>query len=84
MPDHGGGPRHQHGAQSFIAGPGVRRREPKELGVAFEIERVLEPRRASDAELQQRIDALEAEIKALKRTVAKLIAKILPQDIDAA
>jgi hypothetical protein len=62
----------------------VRRREPNEIGIAFEIERSLEPRRASDAELQQRIETLEAEIKALKRLVAKLTAKVLPDDLDAA
>ena len=62
----------------------VRRREPYEIGIAFEIERSLEPRRASDAGLQQRIETLEAEIKALKRLVAKLVAKVLPHDLDAA
>ena len=62
----------------------MRRREPNEIGIAFEIERSLEPRRASDAELQQRIETLEAEIKALKRLVAKLTAKVLPHDLDAA
>ena len=62
----------------------VRRREPNEIGVAFEIERALEPRRATDAELQRRVEMLEAEIKALKRLVAKLTAKVLPHDPDAA
>ena len=62
----------------------VRRREPYEIGVAFEIERALEPRRATDAELQRRVEMLEAEIKALKRLVAKLTAKVLPHDVDAA
>lgn len=62
----------------------VRRREPYEIGVAFEIERALEPRRGSDAELQQRVETLETEIKALKRLVAKLTAKVLPHDTDAA
>src|SRR5665647_2542476 len=62
----------------------VQRREPNEIGIAFEIERSLEPRRASDAGLQQRIETLEAEIKALKRLVAKLTAKVLPHDLDAA
>jgi hypothetical protein len=62
----------------------VRRREPNEIGIAFEIERSLEPRRATDAELQQRGETLEAEIKALKRLVAKLTAKVLPHDLDAA
>jgi PilZ domain len=62
----------------------VRRREPNEIGVAFEVERSLAPRRASDAELQQRVETLESEIKALKRLVAKLTAKVLPHDLDAA
>jgi hypothetical protein len=62
----------------------VQRREPNEIGIAFEIERSLEPRRASDVELQQRVETLEAEIKALKRLVAKLTAKVLPHDLDAA
>ena len=62
----------------------VQRRGPNEVGIAFETERSLEPRRASDVELQQRIETLEAEIKALKRLVAKLVAKVLPHDLDAA
>jgi len=62
----------------------VRRREPYEIGIAFEIERSLAPRRASDAGLQQRIETLETKIKALKRLVAKLTAKVLPHDVDAA
>jgi hypothetical protein len=62
----------------------VRRREPNEVGVTFEIERALEPRRTSDAELQQRVETLEADIKALKRLVAKLTPKVLPHDTDAA
>ncbi len=62
----------------------VRRRGPNEIGIAFEVERSTEPRRTSDAELQQRVETLEAEIKALKRLVAKLTAKVLPHDLDAA
>jgi hypothetical protein len=62
----------------------VQRRGPNEVGIAFEIERSLEPRRATDVELQQRVEALEAEIVALKRLVAKLKAKVLPLDLDVA
>ncbi|MGC1465900.1 MAG: PilZ domain-containing protein [Pseudolabrys sp.] len=62
----------------------VRRRAPNEVGIAFEVERAQEPRRASDAELQQRVEAMEAEIAALKRMVAKLRAKVMPLDSDAA
>jgi hypothetical protein len=62
----------------------VQRRGPNEVGIAFEVERSAEPRRASDTELQQRVEMLEAEIAALKRLVAKLKAKVLPQDLDAA
>ena len=62
----------------------VQRRGLNEIGLAFEVERSSEPRRASDAELQQRVETLEAEIVALKRLVAKLKAKVLPQDLDAA
>jgi hypothetical protein len=62
----------------------VQRREPKEIGVAFEIERSDEPRRASDVELQKRVETLEAEIAVLKRLVSKLKAKVLPHDLDAA
>jgi len=62
----------------------VQRRVPNELGIAFEIDRSLDPRRASDTELQQRVEMLEAEIAALKRLVAKLKAKVLPQDLDVA
>jgi PilZ domain len=62
----------------------VRRRGPNEVGIAFENERLLEPRRTSDAELQQRVETLEAEITALKKLVAKLKAKVLPHDLDAA
>jgi hypothetical protein len=62
----------------------VQRREPNEVGIAFEIDRSLEPRRADDAELQQRVEMLEKEIATLKRLVAKLKAKVLPHDLDAA
>jgi uncharacterized protein YceH (UPF0502 family) len=40
--------------------------------------------RAADAELQQRVETLEAEMAALKRLVAKLKAKVLPLDLDVA
>jgi hypothetical protein len=62
----------------------VRRREPGEIGIEFEVERTLDPRRATDAELQGRVEAMEAEIKTLKRLVAKLAAKVLPPDVDVA
>lgn len=62
----------------------VQRREPNEIGIAFEIDRSLEPRRAADAELQQRVEALEAEMATLKRLVAKLKTKVLPLDLDVA
>jgi hypothetical protein len=62
----------------------VQRRGPNEIGIAFEVERSAEPRRVSDAELQRRVETLEAEIAALKRLVAKLKAKMLPNDLDAA
>ena len=61
----------------------VRRRAPNEIGIEFEVTRALEPRRASDAELLERVEALEAELIALKRVVAKLRAKVLPHDVDA-
>ena len=62
----------------------MQRRAPNEIGIAFEVARSLEPRRASDAELQERVQTLEAEIAALKRLVAKLKAKVLPLDSDVA
>ena len=62
----------------------VQRRGANEIGIAFEIDRSLDPRRASDAELQQRVETLEAEIAALKRLVAKIKSKVLPHDLDAA
>ncbi|MEI7804237.1 MAG: PilZ domain-containing protein [Hyphomicrobiales bacterium] len=62
----------------------VQRRGLNEIGVAFEVERTLDPRRTADAELQQRVESLETEITALKRLVAKLKAKVLPHDLDAA
>ena len=62
----------------------VQRRAPNEIGIAFEVPRSLEPRRASDVELQDRVETLEAEIAALKRLVAKLKAKVFPQDFDVA
>jgi PilZ domain-containing protein len=62
----------------------VERRGANDIGIAFEVERSAEPRRASDTELQQRVETLEGEITALKRLVAKLKAKVLPHDLDAA
>ena len=62
----------------------VQRRGPNEIGLAFEVERSSEPRRAADADLQQRVQTLETEIAALKRLVAKLKAKVLPYDLDVA
>jgi hypothetical protein len=62
----------------------VQRRGANEIGIAFEINRSDEPRRAADGELQQRVETLETEIAALKRLVAKLKAKVLPHDLDAA
>lgn len=62
----------------------VQRRALNEIGIAFEIERSHEPRRAADAELQQRVETLETEIATLKRLVAKLKAKVLPLDFDVA
>jgi hypothetical protein len=61
----------------------VQRRGPNEIGVAFEVERSAEPRRATDVEMQKRVETMEAELAALKRLVAKLKAKVLPHD-DAA
>jgi hypothetical protein len=62
----------------------VQRRGPNEIGIAFEIERSAESRRASDVELQKRVETLEAEIAAIKRLVSKLKAKVLPHDLDVA
>ena len=62
----------------------VRRRGPNEIGIAFEVEHSAEPRRASDAEMQKRVETLETEIAALKRIVTKLKAKMLPHDLDVA
>ncbi len=62
----------------------VRRRAPNEIGISFEVARSLEPRRAADADLRERVDTLEAEIVALKRLVTKLKAKVLPFDADVA
>lgn len=62
----------------------VQRRGLNEIGIAFEIERSAEPRRATDVEMQKRVEMMEAEIVALKRLVAKLKAKVLPLDHDAA
>ena len=61
----------------------VQRRELNEIGIAFEVERSAEPRRASDVELQKRVEMLESEIAALKRLVSKLKSKVLPHDLDA-
>jgi hypothetical protein len=64
----------------------VQRRAPNEIGIAFEVERSAEPRRATDTdtELAQRVQTLETDIAVLKRLVAKLKAKVLPQDLDVA
>jgi hypothetical protein len=56
----------------------VQRRGANEIGIAFEVTRSDEPRRASDSELQERVETLETEIAALKRLVAKLKDKVLP------
>src|SRR5471030_398191 len=48
----------------------VQRREANEIGIAFEVERSDEPRRASDVELQTRVETLELEIATLKRLVS--------------
>lgn len=62
----------------------VQRRGTNEVGIAFEVERSDEPRRASDVEPQKRVETLETEIAALKRLASKLRAKVLPHDLDAA
>ena len=62
----------------------TQRRVPKEVDIAFEVERAAESRRASDDELQNRVETLESAIAALKRLVSKLKAKVLPHDLDAA
>ena len=62
----------------------VQRRGPNEIGIAFEAERSAEPRRASDVEMQKRVETLETEIAALKRLVTKLKTKVLPHDLDVA
>ena len=62
----------------------VQRRGTNEIDIAFEISRSDEPRRAADADLQLRVETLETEIAVLKRLVAKLKAKVLPQDLDVA
>jgi hypothetical protein len=61
----------------------VRRRGPKEIGVAFTVLKSTEAG-GSDADLQQRVEMLEAEISTLKRLVAKLKAKEMSHDADAA
>jgi len=62
----------------------VRRRAPNEIGIAFEVTRAAEPRRANDDELQKRVKTLETEIAGLKRLVARLKAKVLPHDSEVA
>jgi len=62
----------------------VSHRATNEIFISFEIDHTLDPRCASDAELQRRVETLEAEIAALKRLVAKVKAKVLPQDLDVA
>lgn len=69
----------------------VQRWSPKEIDVAFEADCSLEPQRvaaetdaAADAELHRRVEMTETHIIALKREVAKLTVKALPNDFDAA
>jgi|GEM_PF-848403 len=62
----------------------VQRREPNEIGIAFEVERSTEPRRAFDAELQQRVETLETEIAEIKRLITKIKARMAPNELDAA
>lgn len=61
----------------------VRRREPTEIGVAFEDQRSGEPRRITDAEMADRIVALEHEVAQLRKIVRKLRDKVLPNDTEA-
>jgi uncharacterized protein YceH (UPF0502 family) len=62
----------------------VRRRGPEEIGIEFAAGNSTVADGGSDADLQQRVEMLEAEISALKRLVAKLRAKEMPYDLDAA
>jgi hypothetical protein len=62
----------------------VRRRAPEEIGIEFAAGNSTVADGGSDADLQQRIEMLEAELSALKRLVAKLRAKEMPYDLDAA
>ena len=75
---------HNPGVQAPVAGVYRCHGCGREIGIAFEIDRSLEPRRAADAELQQRVETLETEIAALKRLVARLKAKVFPHDLDVA
>lgn len=60
----------------------VRRRDAYAIDITFEEQRSDEPRRASDAEMTERVLALETEVAALKRMVKKLRDKILPHDTE--
>jgi hypothetical protein len=58
----------------------VQRREPAEIGVSFRDQRSGVSRRDSDAEIAERVAALEHEVAALRRIVRKLRDKVLPAD----
>ncbi|HWM82288.1 MAG TPA: PilZ domain-containing protein [Pseudolabrys sp.] len=58
----------------------VERREPVEIGVSFRDQRSGVQRRESDAEIAERVAALEHEVAALRRIVKKLRDKVLPAD----
>ncbi len=61
----------------------VMRREPCEIGVAFEDQRSSEPRRTSDTQLAERVQKLETEIAAMGRLLKQLKAKVFPNDGEA-
>jgi uncharacterized protein YceH (UPF0502 family) len=62
----------------------VRRRDQYEIGVEFEDQRSGDARRTVDADVAQRMTALEQEVIALRKIVRKLRDKVLPNDTDVA
>jgi len=58
----------------------VMRRDSYEIGISFEDQRSVEPRRGIDSELAERVMKLESELIAVNRLLKQLKAKVFPKE----